>query len=180
MKQTQPPGQTTGNTLSLAHLRTSEQPAGLVWRLSARIVDSVIFTWVVFFVMVEIDQRLLGGDPLAQRQARLVFDSTRSIVLVLVLVALYEIVPAVLYGATPGKALLGLRVRMATRSMSALAAAFGRAVVVYLPILFLGAFGLVVAVVLLLSVVLAGDGRGLHDRLLGTLVVSLPHAADTD
>jgi uncharacterized RDD family membrane protein YckC len=98
----------------------------------------------------------------------------------LVLVALYEIVPAVLYGATPGKALLGLRVRMATRSMSALAAAFGRAVVVYLPILFLGAFGLVVAVVLLLSVVLAGDGRGLHDRLLGTLVVSLPHAADTD
>ena len=42
-----------------------------------------MFAWLVVFVLVEIDQRLLGGDPLGRRQARLVFDSARPIVLLL-------------------------------------------------------------------------------------------------
>lgn len=136
-------------------------------------IDNIAFTWLVVFVMVEIDQRLLGGDPLGQRQARLVFDSARSVILLLLLVVLYEVIPALVWGATPGKAMLGLRVRL-TSSAPGAVMALGRAAILYLPIIFLGAFGLTVLVVLLATVVLAADGRGLHDRLLGTLVVSLP------
>jgi len=137
------------------------------------VIDNIAFTWLVVFVMVEIDQRLLGGDPLGQRQARLVFDSARSVILLLLLVVLYEVIPALVWGATPGKAMLGLRVRL-TSSAPGAVMALGRAAILYLPIIFLGAFGLTVLVVLLATVVLAADGRGLHDRLLGTLVVSLP------
>lgn len=137
-------------------------------------IDVVAFSWLVVFVMVEIDQRLLGGDPLGRREARLVFDSGRSVVLLLLLVVGYEVVPAVVWGTTPGKALLGLRVRLTSGAPGPLMA-LGRAAVLYLPVLFLGAAGLTVLVVLLASVVIAADGRGLHDRLLGTLVVSLPN-----
>lgn len=154
-------------------MTTREEPAGLGWRVGARIIDNVAFTWLVVFVMVEIDQRLLGGDPLGQREARLVFDSARSVVLLMVLILLYEVVPAVLWGATPGKALLGLRVRLTARAPGPLMA-LGRAAFLYLPVVFFGAFGLGVLLVLLVTIVVAADGRGLHDRLLGTLVVSLP------
>lgn len=140
----------------------------------------MIFAWLVVFVMVEIDQRLLGGDPLGQRQARLTFDSPRPIVLLAVLAAAYEIVPVVAWGATPGKALLGLRLRLTTRAVPGWLIAFARSVVIYVPVLFLGPAGLVVAAILLASVVIAADGRGLHDRLLGTLVVSLPRDHDPE
>ena len=154
-------------------MSSREEPAGLGWRIGARVIDNIAFTWLVVFVMVEIDQRLLGGDPLGQRQARLVFDSARSVILLLLLVVLYEVIPALVWGATPGKAMLGLRVRL-TSSAPGAVMALGRAAILYLPIIFLGAFGLTVLVVLLATVVLVADGRGLHDRLLGTLVVSLP------
>ena len=154
-------------------MSSREEPAGLGWRIGARVIDNIAFTWLVVFVMVEIDQRLLGGDPLGQRQARLVFDSARSVILLLLLVVLYEVIQALVWGATPGKAMLGLRVRL-TSSAPGAVMALGRAAILYLPIIFLGAFGLTVLVVLLATVVLAADGRGLHDRLLGTLVVSLP------
>ena len=161
-------------------MKTSEQPAGLGWRIGARAADVIVFSWLVLFVLVEIDQRLLGGDPLGRREARVVFDSARPIILLLVLVVIYEVVPAVMWGATPGKALLGLRVRMTTRAVPASLLAFGRAVVLYLPIIFLGPPGLLVALVLLASVVIAADGRGLHDRLLGTLIVSLPRSPEAE
>jgi uncharacterized RDD family membrane protein YckC len=161
-------------------LKTSEQPAGLGWRIGARAADVIVFSWLVLFVLVEIDQRLLGGDPLGRREARVVFDSARPIILLLVLVVIYEVVPAVMWGATPGKALLGLRVRMTTRAVPASLLAFGRAVVLYLPIIFLGPPGLLVALALLASVVIAADGRGLHDRLLGTLIVSLPRSPEAE
>ncbi len=158
-------------------METSEQPAGLGWRVAARLADVVIFTWLVVFVVVEIDQRLLGGDPLGRRQARLVFDSARPIVLLLLLVAVYEVGAAVAWGATPGKAVLGLRVRRTSGAGPAWLMAAGRAVVLYVPVIFLGGLGLVVPAILLVSIVLAADGRGLHDRLLGTLVVTLPRDA---
>lgn len=151
-----------------------EHPAGLGWRIGARVVDSVVFTWVCIFVLVELDQRLFGGDPLGQRQARLVFDSARSIILLLIIVVAYEVIPTVLYGATPGKAILGLRVRLAGASVPVAASVLGRAAIVYLPLIFLGPVGIVSSLVLLASIALAKNGRGLHDRLLGTLVVSLP------
>ncbi|MEQ8842475.1 MAG: RDD family protein [Acidimicrobiales bacterium] len=159
-------------------MQTSETPAGLGWRVSARVVDLVVVAWLVVFLLVEIDQRLLGGDPLGRRQARLVFDSPRPIILLLLLVVVYEVVPAVAWGATPGKALLGLRVRLTDRSAPAWMMAVGRAVILYVPVIFLGAPGVVVAAILLVSVVVAADGRGLHDRLLGTLVVALPRESD--
>lgn len=140
----------------------------------------VIFSWLVVFVLVEIDQRLLGGDPLGRRQARLVFDSPRPVVLLLVLVAVYEIGAALAWGATPGKAILGLRIRLTSTGAPAWLMASGRAVVLYCPVIFFGAFGLVVSVLLLASIVVAADGRGLHDRLLGTLVVSLPRDPDPE
>lgn len=135
-------------------------------------MDQVAFTWIVVFVMVEIDQRLLGGDPLGRRQARLVFDSGRSVIILLALVILYEVVPNVLYGATPGKALLGLRIRLATTGVPVVLVALGRAAVLYLPVIFLGPIGYVMALILFVSVAVTKNGRGLHDRLLGTLVVS--------
>ena len=134
----------------------------------------MLFMWLVVFVLVEIDQRLLGGDPLGRRSARLVFDSARPIGLLVILVVLYEVVPAVTWGATPGKALLGLRIRTTSPSTPAWLMALGRAVVFYLPVAVFGALGFVVPFVLLCSIVVAADGRGLHDRLLGTLVVALP------
>ena len=161
-------------------MQTSEQPAGLGWRIAARVVDIVVFSWLLVFVLVEIDQRLLGGDPLGRRSARLVFDSARPIVLLLLLVAAYEILPAVTWGATPGKALLGLRVRLTSSAGPAWLMALGRAAVLYLPVIFFGGFGLVVPLVLLVSVVIAADGRGLHDRLLGTLVVTIPRESDPE
>lgn len=175
-----PPGQVRASAPSLGPLQTSEQPAGLGWRIAARVVDVVMFSWLVVFVLVEIDQRLLGGDPLGRRQARLVFDSPRPIVVLLLLVAAYEIAPALAWGATPGKAVLGLRVRLTSRSAPAWLMALGRAVVLYLPVIFLGIAGLFVSLVLLVSVVVAADGRGLHDRLLGTLVVTLPRQPDPE
>jgi uncharacterized RDD family membrane protein YckC len=153
-------------------------PAGLGWRIGARTIDVIAVTWLVVFVTVEIDQRLLGGDPLGRRQARVVFDSARPVVILLLLILLYEVVPVVLYGATPGKALLGLRVRSVTRGMPVALAAIGRAAILYVPLLFLGPAGVLVPIVLLASVALAADGRGLHDRLLGTLVVSPPREDD--
>lgn len=161
-------------------MQTSEQPAGLGWRIAARVVDNVVFIWLVVFVLVEIDQRLLGGDPLGRRSARLVVDSARPILLLLVLAVLYEVVPAVTWGATPGKALLGLRIRTTSTATPPWVMALGRAAVLYLPVAFFGAFGFVVPLVLLGSIVVAADGRGLHDRLLGTLVVALPRDPDPE
>ncbi len=147
-------------------------PAGLGWRIGARTIDAIAVTWLVVFVMVEIDQRLLGGDPLGRGPARVVFDSARSIVLLLLLIVVYEVVPVVLYGATPGKALLGLRIRPVTGGVPVVLAALGRAAILYIPVLFLGPPGALMPIVLLVSIVAAADGRGLHDHLLGTVVVS--------
>ena len=151
----------------------AEKPAGFVWRLGARAIDFVVFGWLVILVLIEIDQRLLGGDPLGQKPVRLVFDSGRPVVLLLVLVVLYEVIPLGVWGATPGKALLGTRVQTVA-SIPGSVMASGRAAVLYLPVIFLGVFGLLILLALLISVFVAADGRGLHDRLLGTLVVSLP------
>jgi uncharacterized RDD family membrane protein YckC len=154
-------------------LSTTEHPAGLGWRLGARVVDAVVFTWLAIFVLIELDQRLLGGDPLGREQARLVFDSARSVILLLVLIVAYEVVPLALFGATAGKAVMGLRVRLTPSALPVGLVAVARAALLYLPPLFLGALGGAVGLVLLVSVVVMADGRGLHDRLLGTLVVMI-------
>ena len=84
--------------------------AGRWWRLGARIVDLVAFGWLSAFVLVEIDQRLLGGDPLGREAGRVEITSSRSIILLLIAVLLFEVIPVSTAGATIGKAMLGLRV----------------------------------------------------------------------
>ena len=134
----------------------------------------VVFTWLVVFVLVEIDQRLLGGDPLGIRRGPLEFDSARSAMLVLVLGFVYEVVPTAVWGASPGKAMFGLRLRLVERSVPVWFVALARGVILYVPMLFLGVYAAIMALVLLVSVAIPANGRGLHDRLVGTLVVVIP------
>jgi uncharacterized RDD family membrane protein YckC len=156
-------------------LDTIDEPvAGLGWRLGARVVDIVTFTWLTAFVLVEIDQRLLGGDPWGRRAVGIEIDSARPVVLVCILVLVYEVVPVVVFGATAGKAFFGLRVRRRSEDpVSDALAALARAVVLYGPPLVFGGPGALVVVVLLVSIVVPRSGRGLHDRLAGTTVVSI-------
>ncbi|MEZ5168710.1 MAG: RDD family protein [Acidimicrobiales bacterium] len=164
---------------SVAHLepvdvpRARETPASLGARVAARTVDLVVFGWLVVFVVVELDQRLFGGDPLARRRVHVDAGSAHTITLVGLVVIGYEVVPQLLAGATLGKAMLGLRIRTVDTSVPSLLAAAGRAVVLYVPALALGPVGLLVPLLLASTIALATDRRGLHDRLLGTLVVAL-------
>ena len=73
--------------------------AGRWWRLGARIVDLVAFGWLSAFVLVEIDQRLLGGDPLGREAGRVEITSSRSIILLLIAVLLFEVIPVSTAGA---------------------------------------------------------------------------------
>jgi uncharacterized RDD family membrane protein YckC len=150
-------------------------PAAVRHRLGARIVDAITLLWLLGFVLVEIDQRLLGGDPFGRRPLQIDITQGRSLILVIVTIAAYEVVPTVLKGATLGKALLGLRLRTvepAARMPWSRAAA--RALVLYgAPVAF-GAFGGVVLLILVVSFVVPASGRGLHDRVAGSVVVALP------
>lgn len=144
------------------------------WRLGARFVDIVLFSWLLVFVLVELDQRLFGGDPLGRKPGQLVFDSPRPIVLALALVVLYEVIPVATAGATFGKFAFGLRVRevpppRAPQWLMSL----GRAVMLYVPAFVLGPPGLLVLVALAISFALPASGRGFHDRVVGTAVVSI-------
>ena len=46
-------------------------------------LDVVTLTWVLFFVLVEIDQRLLGGDPFGQRPLQIDLTELRPLILTL-------------------------------------------------------------------------------------------------
>ena len=151
-----------------------DRPASLGWRIGARVVDVVVFSWLAMIVLVEVDQRLLGGDPWGRRAVGVEIDSARPVVLLALLVLAYEVLPVALAGATPGKALLGLRLRRRPDDpVPSAVAAFVRALVLYLPVVVAAPIGAVVVLALLVSVVLAADGRGVHDRLAGTTVMSV-------
>ena len=151
-----------------------DRPAPLGWRIGARVVDIVVFSWLVVIVLVEIDQRLLGGDPLGRRAVGLEIDAARPVALLALLVIGYEIVPVAWAGVTPGKLLFGMRLRRRPDDpVPSLVASFVRALLLYLPVMVAAPLGGVVLLPLLVSVVVSADGRGLHDRRAGTLVVSV-------
>lgn len=165
------------------------RPAPAGWRLAARAVDVAGAVWLTAFVVVELGQRLLGGDPLGRRAARLAVDDLRSAVLVIVAVVLYEVVPVHLAGATLGKALVGLRVvdagadpgtpaRGDRRAWPDPVAAALRALVLYGPPVVLGDAGLLVVAAWGVSVLVTTSGRGLHDRIAGTRVVQVTGSPD--
>lgn len=147
--------------------------ATIGWRITARLTDAVTFGWLTAFVLIEIDQRLLGGDPWGLERGRPVVDSPRSFVLLLVLIGLYEVLPVALRGVTLGKLLMGLRVRRRGGGSVPSLLVFVRAVLLYSP-LFLGVYALLGYLVLLLSVAVPRSGQGFHDRVAGTIVVALP------
>ncbi|MEM8707120.1 MAG: RDD family protein [Actinomycetota bacterium] len=150
-------------------------PARVKHRLAARLLDAVTLTWALGFVLVEIDQRLLGGDPFGQRPLQIDITQGRSLLLVIVTIAAYEVVPTVWKGATLGKVLVGLRLRTVEPTARVpWSRAVARALVLYGAPVALGAFGGLFLLVLVASFVIPASGRGLHDRLAGTTVVALP------
>ena len=151
-------------------------PASVRQRLGARLADTITLLWVLGFVLVEIDQRLLGGDPFGQRPLQIDVTQGRSLVFVIVTIAAYEVVPTVWKGATLGKALFGLRLeRVEEPGSLPVIRAVARALVLYGAPVALGAsFGGLVLVALVASLVLPASGRGLHDRAAGSIVVALP------
>ena len=84
----------------------------------------------------------------------------------------YEIVPVATKGATLGKALFGLRlVSSERRAPLPWSRVLARTLVLYgAPVAF-GAYGGAVVLLLLASLTLPATGRGLHDRLAGSIVV---------
>jgi len=157
-----------------------EKPAELAWRAGARIVDAIAFVWLSAFVLVELDQRIFGGDPLGRRPGRLAFDTPHTVALALMLALAYETVPTVLHGATLGKAMLGVRVRSLSGGNPSGWSAILRTIAIYLPPILWGRLGLVAAAVIALSLAFPASGRGIHDRLAGTVVVTLAAPASDD
>ena len=134
--------------------------------------DIVTLVWLAGFVLIEIDQRLLGGDPFGLRPERIDLTRARTMLLLFAVIGAYEVVPSVTRGVTLGKALFGLRVCRADGAPLGPAYALVRTIMLYGPTLFLGAIGAAFDLVLLISVVIPASGRGLHDRVAASIVVS--------
>ncbi len=144
-------------------------------RIGARIVDIVVAGWVLAIAAIEVDGRLLGGDVFAQRPLSAVTpDGTRLVVITTMVLVVLEIVPTALWGRTPGKAMLGLRcVDVDTGGPPGVIRSVFRGLLLHawvaIPIA-----GWILPVAITISTVLAPSGRGVHDRLAGTLVVDSP------
>lgn len=135
-------------------------------------MDLVVAGWVLAFVAIELDGRLLGGDALARRPLEAVTpDGTRLAVFATVVIVVLEVLPTALRGRTPGKALLGLRtVEVHTGEPPGLLRSVLRGLLLHawvaIPLV-----GWVLPVTITLTTVLSPSTRGLHDRLAGTVVV---------
>ncbi len=147
-------------------------PAPRARRVGGRVVDLVVVGWVLAFVAIEIDGRLLSGDPFAQRPLEAVTpDGARLAVFAAVVIGILDVVPTALWGRTPGKAMLGLRVvDVRTGRAPGFSPAVLRGLLVHgwvgIPVL-----GWVVPVAIVGSTLLSPTTRGIHDRLAGTSVI---------
>ena len=135
-------------------------------------VDIAVAGWVLAIAAIEIDGRLLGGDVFAQQPLSAVTpDGTRLAVITALVLAATEILPTAFWGRTPGKALLGMRcVDIDTGGPPGLIRSVFRGLLLHawvaIPVV-----GWVLPVAIVATTVLAPSGRGLHDRLAGTIVV---------
>jgi len=146
-------------------------PAGLGTRVGARITDGMVFAWLSFFVLIEVDARLLGGDPLGRRPHLVDARATRTVVIVGLLSMAYEVMPVLFRGATLGKAMLGLRVvDQETGQRPGPLAVLVRWLMIY-GVAAIPLVGWVLTLMVLFPVLVLKSGRGIHDRMAGTRVV---------
>lgn len=132
----------------------------------------MVTAWLVAIVLIELEGRLLGGDPLGRRPDPLVgVGEGRARLVLLAIVVLYEVVDSVWIRGTLGKRMLGLRVvDAADLGRIGLATSALRAVVLLGPLAIPYVGGWISLAVALSSTILP-DRRGLHDLAAGTVVV---------
>lgn len=128
--------------------------------------------WVLTFVAIEVDGRILGGDVLARQPLEAVTpNGTRLAVITALVLGLLEVVPTAFWGRTPGKLVLGLRcVDVDTGAPPGLVRSVFRALLLHAWVA-IPVAGWVLPVGIVATTALAPSGRGLHDRLAGTLVL---------
>ncbi len=140
--------------------------------MGGRLVDIVVAGWLLVIVAIEIDGRLLGGDLLARQPlAAVTPDRTRLAVIAAVIVFGTEVFPTAYWGRTPGKAMLGLRcVDIDTGRPPGLVRSVFRGMLLHawvaIPVL-----GWVLPLAITVTTVGGSRGRGVHDRLAGTMVI---------
>ncbi len=143
---------------------TGARPAGIGWRVGARLLDVLVVGWLFAVLLVDV----LPGER----------DGAGQAVLAGGLVIAAEVVPMAAAGLTFGKFAFGLRVvsRRTGRQPGVLAAVvrtvlvWGTAVVTPFP----AVVALGVAIIVFGPALLGAQHRGLHDRVAGTVVVLDP------
>lgn len=147
-------------------------PAPRVRRVGARIVDLVVSGWVLAFVAIEIDGRLLGGDVFARQPlAAVTPEGTRLAVITAGVLLALEVLPTAYWGRTPGKAMLGVRcIDTDTGRPPGFIRSVFRAMLIHAWVA-VPMVGWVLPVAIALTVVASQAGRGVHDRLAGTRIV---------
>ncbi len=146
-------------------------PAPRGRRVGARLVDLVVAGWVLVVAAIEVDGRLLGGDVFAQKPiASVTPDGTRLAVITALVLLVVEVGPTAWWGRTPGKVVLGLRcVDVDTLRPPGLVRSVFRGMLLHAWVA-IPVAGWLLPVAITASTVLAPSGRGVHDRLAGTLV----------
>ena len=142
--------------------------------MGGRTVDIVVAGWLLAVTAIEIDGRLLGGDLLARQPlAAVTPDGTRLAIIAALVVAATEVVPTAYWGRTPGKAMLGMRcVDIDTGRPPGLVRSVFRGLLLHawvaIPVV-----GWALPLAITVTTLAAPRGRGLHDRLAGTMVVDV-------
>lgn len=141
-------------------------------RIGARVVDLAVAGWVLAFVAIEIDGRLLGGDVLARQPMSAVTpEGTRLAVITAGVLAVLEILPTAYWGRTPGKAMLGVRcVDVDTDRPPGFIRSVFRGLLLHAWVA-IPVAGWLLPLAITATVVFSPSGRGVHDRLAGTRVV---------
>ncbi|MFD0773708.1 RDD family protein [Streptomonospora algeriensis] len=156
----------------------ADSPAGLGRRVAARLIDLVVLAGIALLFSALVGSILPGAeDPLRTGMLPALVLSVGLFAIYLV----YEAAFTAVYGATPGKLFLGLRVATADSRAGApragAAAVLKRSVVLYISVLLnfvpiVNFLALMVSVYAVISAFFDRPRhRGLHDKAGGTAVV---------
>ncbi|MEV6161847.1 RDD family protein [Streptomyces sp. NPDC052052] len=148
---------------------SSDVPASLMRRCASTVVDLAIAAVVVAGPLVALD-RILTALSVADGQATPIWRAAAA-VWVLGFVLLYSPLGVARWGATPGKKLLGTQV---VRDSDGGRLGYGRAVVRHVCNLAM-CLATVLAIANLSAINLSDRKQGLHDKLVGSLVVTKRH-----